>query len=277
MTESNVDEKLFIKDITPEAVYLLGFIWADGYIKKKKEYVICMQIKKEDFLDLKEVFFSVGNWYTWEKDGLVTIRTKNKRLHSFLTDMDYQIKSGTSADKIVEFIPDKYKNLFFRGLMDGDGHWSEYGQKRGGGRRCCITSCIYQDWSFVENLLNSINVEYHIYKRKIETGGASYLDIAGRKNMIRYGEYLYKGFSTIGLKRKKDIFLEIKKGEATSDYRNPVICIDNNKFYWSMKEAAGEYGMSYKSLWNHLSGKSKTFAGKKWRKATEEEKIEQLS
>lgn len=50
-----------------------------------------------------------------------------------------------------------------------------------------------------------------------------------------------------------------------------VVCIEDNKLFYSMAEAENYYGLSRSSVYNVLSGRCKSAGGKHFRYATEEE------
>jgi len=58
--EYNVNEKCFINNLLKESVYLLGFIWGDGYITNKQIRIECVS---DDIEYLMPVFERTGKWY----------------------------------------------------------------------------------------------------------------------------------------------------------------------------------------------------------------------
>ena len=102
---------------------------------------------------------------------------------------------------------------FFRGIIDGDGCF--YNGK--GLKLFSVTSSIEQDWKYLEDLFNSLNIEYKIRKKehKNKTGNISHsslIEVIGINRIIKIGNYIYNGFDLdkIGLKRKYDKYLSIK-------------------------------------------------------------------
>lgn len=146
-----VNPSNFIKFQSPEHVYILGFLWADGHIEKNRYRINCC-IKRVDFKYLKPIFKSTGIWnikhiMIRDKFKLTLIQTSNRILWDFLVENDYLIKSGASPDKILSKIPEHLKHYWWRGYFDGDGCVDV----RKTANRVTISSVYNQDWRFIGN------------------------------------------------------------------------------------------------------------------------------
>lgn len=201
-----VDANNFINVKTKEAAYILGILWADGYLNNKSQnYRINMELVRNDLDEILPIFQSQGKWtisYRNRKNRQEqgTIATSNKTLYEFLKTCDYEVKSTGSANKILSNINKELHPYWWRGYFDGDGSWGanpkiyQY--------RMCMCGSYNQDWSFVENLA-TIGFKYVIDKTVKENSSNSIVrSIGGLQNLYKFGEYIYKDYDNIGLKRK---------------------------------------------------------------------------
>jgi len=111
------------ENINQQKSYVLGFLWADGYIIKPRGYIIETTIKTTDFNNLYKIFEKIGDWKQYHRDrkskqtGKIykssVIRYIGKETYNFLYEYDYKIKSDTQPLKILDFIPKKYHKDFF--------------------------------------------------------------------------------------------------------------------------------------------------------------------
>lgn len=200
---NNIDKK--------EVAYFLGFFWSDGYISRDE---ITIQIKKTDGIIIYSILNTFGEWRITDRDKKLNdkhfeqsiIRINDKYIKEFLIDNDFDKKSLLSPSKILEIIPDSLKSYFFRGLVDGDGCFCSKNRNY-----FSITGNINQDWTDFEELLNSLNIQYSLSRKERNTGKSSYIVISSKIDIMKLGNYLYgENFDGIGLKRKYDIYNEIK-------------------------------------------------------------------
>jgi hypothetical protein len=213
----NVNIEQFLNIKKPEIAYLLGFLWADGYIIRTE---IRLEIIKDDMENIKPILDSIGTWTYSErqrKNWKVISRatTSNKRLIEFLKSHDYNIKSKTSADKILSKIPNELKHYFFRGLIDGDGFIDS------SRIRTSISSNLEQDWSYINNLCYKLNIKGNNYKFKNKYSYST-IEFNGI-NAIKFCDYIYND-KFFGLNRKYNKYLEMK-----NRYENSKIYLLNIK------------------------------------------------
>lgn len=218
-TDFNVNVEQFLNIQTPEVAYFLGFLWADGYIVKQE---LRLGILAVDMGVIKPSLDKLGKWNYNERvrDGekpLCTASTNNRKLFNFLVDNDFKIKSGASADKILNKIPPHLKHYFFRGLVDGDGCIDKNGMS--------ISSNYTQDWSYVSNLSDNLNINSYIYRKIQKSGKYSIIEINGINGLV-FCNYIYKDreVDNIGLDRKFLKYLELKN--TVENGRNYIV---NNK------------------------------------------------
>ena len=210
----NVNSKQFINFESPEAVYLLGFIWGDGHVRiRKNAHHIIFSNDWLDYLDLKHIFDKTGNWPCnfkkrdrEDKCDKANICLSQKLLVKFLEENDYVIKSKSKPTKILSQIPEKLKHYFYLGWFDSDGgiHFSR------STKSVYYSSFYEQDWIDLENLFKSINVKFRINRNITKTGKNSSISFSNSESIHNLFKYLYKEYkkNKIGLKRKYKIFLE---------------------------------------------------------------------
>jgi len=197
----------FIDDMDEYSSYILGFIWADGYITKTAN-TIRLEIKKDDALVIKDIIMKTGEWRIGErqryKEGRefgkaqLCYSAYSKEVVQYLIDKSFSIKSEVSPSKILEMIPDNLKHYFWRGFFDGDGNlyiatktefsfWGSYAQS----------------WTDLEKLLNDLSIKYTI-RRKSNAKNQKFSQIycCNFTGVNKFIEYISQGIP-FGLKRKR--------------------------------------------------------------------------
>ena len=211
----NINPNLFYNISSKEISYLLGLIWADGFLnpsKNGKNYNLGFTMVKEDIDIIKPILESIGKWNYYERKQPVeswkrsiNVITNNKRIYTFLIEHDFDKKSKISADKILSKIPDELKHYFFRGLIDGDGCFYYYKPENGSTlRQFALASSYEQDWSYFERLCKGKNIKYNIKRTTGKKSSSSVIRITNKDGIMNLGEYIYKDFhkDNIGLLRK---------------------------------------------------------------------------
>ena len=196
----NINIEQFLNIQKPEVAYILGFLWADGYIIRNE---IRLEIVKDDLDHIKPILESIGTWtYSYRDRSRNGVKTKtsgravtsNRKLKEFLACHDY--------DKKLSKIPNELKHYFFRGFVDGDGNI--YPPKK----RITLSGSLKQDWDFISKICDELKIKHNIY-RNINKSTNSVVEINGINGVI-FGNYIFKG-NEFGLKRKSDKFNKIKK------------------------------------------------------------------
>jgi len=207
----SVNESIFIKNFTMESVYLLGFIWGDGYINKTgNSNQIRIECVSEDIEAIKPILDKTGKWsYNKRtrnnKKREVTIASiSNKELVSFLIENDYKNKSITTPNKILDRIPNELKKYFMLGWIDADGcfYWNEKRRQR----QFYLSGSYEQDWSVFETQLNELHIKYNIQRIENKTK-YSCIRITNKLDIQKLGEFIYDGL--IPFKRKYEKYLQI--------------------------------------------------------------------
>jgi DNA-binding transcriptional regulator WhiA len=208
MKKYHVDYKQFANVSTPEAAYFLGFLWADGHVRTagKTTYQISIKNEAVDMKELIPIFERLGTW------GVTQIQPKGNRkpqtqititdikLGKLLDNYGYLKKSIQCATSVINLIPDNLKHYWFRGYFDGDGCITLQKQKY---PTVSFSGAYEQDFTFLFNLLNRLDINYKYYQRVLKGGNRNaVVTFNGRvKSKILY-DFLYQG-KCIGLNRKK--------------------------------------------------------------------------
>lgn len=241
--ECDINDYLDI--FTPKIIYGLGFLWADGCVSKssKNSYFISVAVTKADDIYIKNIFDTWGHmtWHTSHRPAKNSISKSgraiigkpqtvfylsDKYFSNFLVRNDYKIKSGASPDKILSLIPEHLKHYWWRGYFDGDG---SFYYKRG--LKIQISSVVYQDWSFFNDLCKNIDIKFSWRKATNSLGKSSSVTVNTNNDCIKLMDYFYKDMEIdgIGYKRKYDKYKEANLVPIvkTSIYKG--VCLDKSK------------------------------------------------
>lgn len=211
----NISINQFVNIDKKEVAYFLGYLWADGYIhnyicNKTNHYRICIEINSEDANNVKDIFFTLGNWNlqkrkrkkTWKESTLFT--TNNKDLYHYLFNHDYNTKSESEPALILNKIPKNLHNYFWKGYIDGDGSIGLSGR----GAYFEIASTYDYEYSELIDLVQKLGItKYNIYKQISKKGHKSSVFKIYGKEILKLG----KLFVPLGLKRKINKFFLIKQ------------------------------------------------------------------
>lgn len=219
----SVNPTIFTNPTSSSASYLLGLIYADGYIrysaeKYKRIAKIIIQCVTEDMNTIKAVFADTGRWNfsikkfknnNWKENTKAEIN--NRPIVEFLVNCDFLSKSKNSPTKILEYIPNEKQRYFFQGLFDGDGCWSFGYGKKGKTRYFSITSTYDQDWISIIRLFDQLEIIYHIKKYVSKKGRWSCVYVNQKKSLNILHNYLYPNGFEFGFRRKYDKSIECMK------------------------------------------------------------------
>jgi len=201
-------------DLNDETIYLLGYIWADGYLRKNtcNNYYISLSIVQNDAKAIQHIIDKFGYNHKKFKHHVYFPKNKNHqpistflisdwRLGYFFYLFDYGIKSYSQPIKILKLIPENKHHLFYLGYSDGDGHihfdkhhflWS-------------ISSQSSQNWTFLIEKFEQLSLKYKIRIDKREKGSTGNFLAKGKVDALKWCSYLYQSYllNNIGLKRKR--------------------------------------------------------------------------
>lgn len=219
---------------SPLAAYVLGFIWADGYISVDTngiKVLIAAQDGPEIWALLKR---SANSWTCCRAKNHAdengerrwSMGISHYEFRQFLLENEYTVKTGASPDKILTLVSDELKHYWWRGYFDGDGCFSLISETRSKvAKRALITltSCKEQDWSFAVRLFNDLGIEYKKCYTKTERGYNSSLRLQKHQSIDRFSSYIYSG-EQFGLSRKRATYYQYK------EYRDQMSAVKTSRF-----------------------------------------------
>jgi hypothetical protein len=207
-----INYELFTTNFTPESVYILGLLWADGYLEKKSN-LIRLECVMEDILEFYPVFMTTGEFSLSKRQRLNRkeqgiINGSSLELSNFLKENDYSEKTFLSPTKILKLIPIDLLKFFYLGWSDGDGCF--YNNKNYNCIQFIISGSYNQNWESLITLCDELKITYKI-DRFITKKSHRYSRFLINRNedILKFGNFIYTE-TNIGLKRKKDKFNSIK-------------------------------------------------------------------
>lgn len=162
-----VGPDLFDPPTTPETAYILGLLWADGYLNEKAGCA-------------------------------VRISTAQRPLYSVLASMNYENKSGGSATPALLRCPSELRQYWWRGYFDGDG--CLYLHSRAEYLHLTVGSTYDQDWEFL-GLLDGADA-FTIKRKKTRWGSYSFARMSHRPSISHLLKQIYQNEPQIGFSRK---------------------------------------------------------------------------
>ena len=213
----SVNPNIFINCDTAESAYILGFLWADGYLYiTPRQRTIGMNIEMTDFDEyIRPILDKLGRWnmskYTPKLNKgkpQIVARISNKPLAIYLSSKNYNDKSQCALS-IIDTIPLNLQKYWYRGVFDGDG-CVYMGKKQ---RQVTITGPYEQNWDYMEKLLKENNIIFNIKREIVNTGKRSRIRIDQTESMLKFLSFIYDQYETdnIGYRRKFEKFQEILK------------------------------------------------------------------
>jgi len=218
----NIDDYINIQN--PEIAYILGLIWADGSVilsnNKSKTPVIKHSCVKYDS-EHTNLIFEKLKWRNYESENLKSI-VKNKMVVNWISSRElgnYLIlnnyRNKEKGTNIFKNFPN-FLSHFLRGFFDGDGCFTitKYSKNKYKQSAVYFSSSSNQDWTFITEILDSLNVKYGMRINSDFMGKSSQLYIVDSLSIYNLCFFLYKDSDGIRLERKYEKykeFLEYKK------------------------------------------------------------------
>ena len=212
------NQNYFEKINTEFKAYILGFIYADGFIGKHNDFCISLSDKVEDNLKiLQKLQEELGLnknliYHTIDRDGngKYTFKFSNKKIVDDLKECGVFTCKSLTMKCLPSNVESEMFNHFIRGYFDGDGSicsWYDSYDKR---QRYCLE--ILGTKEFLDNLQKVLCDGCGIKETKLHNvkhvDGLTRISHRGVKNLIKIREYLYNN-STIYLTYKHDKFYTI--------------------------------------------------------------------
>jgi hypothetical protein len=204
ITDAKLDLESILKCKNKFVAYMLGLLWADGYVNiAGYNNTIKLEVAFDDSVEFLKIFEKTGNWnfsnrerLDRKKQGLIHIN--NKKLATHLYNNGY-IPKNKNLSLAENIIPNNFKSYWLLGIIDGDGCW--YPPQK----QFSITGYFGQSWKPIEDILSRLNIKCSIKNRQYHKNKFSVLRVCGRKNLVKLGNYVYndKDFPSLSRKRRK--------------------------------------------------------------------------
>jgi len=203
---SSLNECVF-DELTPESLYWIGFLYADGHVRKDgAEHSIEVEIELKDWDHLVKFakFLECNKEPKQYSENSCTLRVYSKKINQRLKDLGLDHNKSYTA-KPHELLKDSRD--FWRGVVDGDGSISN--QLGSAFIHLCGTKDTIQEYINFLNL-QGVNTKAKPNKPKQE-GSLHQVGLACDKALITM-DILYKD-STVYLDRKYQKYLEFTETE----------------------------------------------------------------
>ena len=207
-----LDENYFEEINTQQKAYILGLIYADGYVGNEKfnnisltqkEYKLLFEVKKE--LEFTGII-RLGNKGSFEnsKPGYV-LNFSSKKVANDLRKLGLYPKKYLTIDKIPN-IRDELKRHFLRGYFDGDGSISKYIHKfKKTNKEYSYVKgkmCIIATEKMLEDFIKTFNIE-HYYISQSKTKEMKYIQIESKKELNRIYNLMYEDCCICNMTKKE--------------------------------------------------------------------------
>ena len=112
--------------------YLLGYLYADGYLASDGRIGIRLQEDDVEILELIQKYIcprsiiESSNNQNFKRKPQHSIRWKSKRMYKRLQELGFHIDKTHIDSDIFKYIPEDMKKHFLRGYTDGDGNSQAY-------------------------------------------------------------------------------------------------------------------------------------------------------
>lgn len=270
--KSNFNKNLF-ENPTIEFAYLLGYFWADGYMSKVTNS-INLEIVETDAEKIKDIVLSTGNWKIYKrqrknekgdlKKPITIFHISDKDFKEFLYKYDFDKKSLSSPDKILEYFSSDLKIFFLRGIIDGDGN--VYNNPKVGNYQLTISSGFDQDWNYLSAVFDKLDVKYMIQRVENKKSKYSCIRVTNKIGLKKIYETIYQNSSMLnfGLDRKQNVLKLILDNHVS--YKKSIIAYNNTTSYTfeSISEAALFFDVDKSSISGAVNGRQITCNGYKW-------------
>jgi len=210
------NEDYFEKIDSNEKAYWLGLLFADGYVRKRKQFngkhkqggIVGISLKNGDEYLLEKLIIDLGSTYKLTKQIKDEFLSYKLEVNSSKM-VDDLIDLGCVPNKSLKLLPpiltDEFISHFIRGYFDGDG--SVYISDEKHWRNNKISPVIHFRFIGTRAFLNVLDEKVNLSCRIVQAKGSKVYELSYKRNKKAklFYNYLYKD-ATIFLERKKDIF-----------------------------------------------------------------------
>ncbi len=197
-----------------ETAYILGYLWADGYVRSMDNGIV-LSIIHTDYDQIQHILYKTSKLWKYRPlkpkknshslQARLTLYCKN--IHDELVKLGYIEKSRISPSKVLNFLKKELLPYWWRGYFDGDGGFhidngvSLYGSYE-------------QNWSEFYKLAKMLGIKkYHMCQRIRSKGKGSAIHIFRKEYVKKFMDFIYQG-KFFGLLRKRNLYklmLKIEK------------------------------------------------------------------
>jgi hypothetical protein len=192
----------FFAELTPITAYWLGVIWADGTITQNGIRIEVIASDKS-WLELftEDIKSSAPIRHNEERNS-VRLGIYSRLFLQNLLGYGLAIGNRTKMSLLPLGIPDNLIPHFVRGVFDGDGCFTMYGEH---GAIVTVTNTEAMCNWILNKTRQFLNVYGGVYQRK--TCNVSDWKMGGRRQVQRFAEWIYNDASRY-LQRKRNKFIE---------------------------------------------------------------------
>lgn len=198
--------------------YILGFIYADGFVGKHDDFCISLSDKVDDNLKILKMFkeeldtnLEIRHSYNNCGSGNYTFKFSNKTIVNDLNLCGVHTCKSLNMTEIPKNIDPIFMNHFIRGYFDGDGTICTYYDTYD--KRQRYTMEILGTQEFLDKIHNIICTECQIKPTALHdvkrVPGLTRISHRGIENLIKIRDYLYNN-ATIYLTYKFERFNKIQ-------------------------------------------------------------------
>ena len=148
--------------------YLLGYLYADGYLANDGRMGIRLKIDDCEIIKMIQHYIcpnnpiEYSNNQNFKRRPQCSIRWKSKQMYNRLKELGFCIDKTHTESNIFQYIPEDMKFHFIRGFFDGDGHISNYHLDNSTKRKISLCFC-----NGTVKILNDIKEYLKNYRTKI--------------------------------------------------------------------------------------------------------------
>jgi intein-encoded DNA endonuclease-like protein len=203
----------FFEQWSPVMAYVLGFWFADGYMRKEKSYRMVVVSNDVQILEaIRDAMESTNPIVKSKRDRSSSIVFHSKKLYGDLSALGGMRRKS----RLIRFpaVPEEYRRDFIRGYFDGDGSAFFVSYVRTKDKRRTMelrTKFTSGSRKFLEDLMAVLHQELGFSFKKIGSynAGASLGVGYGMKDSDALLHYMYYEGFPIGLDRKADFLWKI--------------------------------------------------------------------
>jgi excisionase family DNA binding protein len=217
---------------TEEQAYWLGFLAADGSVKRHHALVVHLAGYDEDHLRRLRQFLESDHSISIGKSGSVSFTVYDRQIASDL----YCFGVRTGEDRFAPELPGLERH-YFRGLFDGDGYIGQSATNR------LWQMTLGTDKVLCESFAEQVRIHTASKARVFFADGVWRCTVGGQEEPRKLAAWLYQG-ATIFLPRKYEKFLEMTGGTG--------LYVDRTADCLQPKELARQAGITPRAVLKHI-------------------------